>query len=393
MLEYVACPLCASQQQEILYQNKRIAGNLGELPVVVVQCKSCGFLFNSPRPDKSALESYYSDDKQASGQIFRDHSPDSHYPKLYARRAAFLAQILRLRFGGRLLDVGCGTGGFLRALSLELPGWELTGLDPSKNAIDACVHQNLQVQQGAVGDDILNARSFDAISLVSVLEHIPDPVAALNWCRQRLTADGLLFVEVPNSLQPELSLTGFFNLEHIVHFTPGSLGRMLGEQGLTSGVRDRDAAGVIRLAVCNDPSVWQVAPDPVPRDDRAQAVKSVLDYTKAEHRLIDNLRRRVTEVLKDWRRRGLQVAVYGAGTHTAQLATLVSLNDHVCCFLDGDPQKQGQQYLGLPVLTPQKLADGGIDAVLISSNRFIDEISRTVREFGAGKVELRTCYE
>ena len=85
--------------------------------------------------------------------------------------------------------------------------------------------------------------------------------------------------------------------------------------------------------------------------------------------------------------------MYGAGIHTAQLATLVNLSGKAFCLLDGDPKKQGQVYLGLPVLAPQKLADGDIDAVLISSNRFIDEIARTAREFGGPKVELRTCYE
>ena len=392
-LDYVSCPLCGSSRQEILYRKRRIGGSLGEQSVNVAQCRSCGFLFNSPPPDTVALSTYYAQDSMNSGQVFRDESATGHYPQLQAQRATYLARLLRQPRVGRLLDVGCGKGGFLRAVADELPDWELAGLDPSTNAVNSCQSQGLQVQLGALGDDILNAQPFDVITLISVLEHLPDPVTALGWCRRRLTADGILFIEVPDSLQPELSLTGFFNLEHIVHFTPGSLGRILREQGFTYGLRDRDADGVIRLCASNDFVVWQATPDPAPSDDRAQARQSVLNYAKAEHRLIDDLRRRVTEALEDWRQRGLRVAVYGAGIHTAQLATLVNLSSNACCILDGDPNKQGQVYLGLPVLTPQKLDDGDIDAVLISSNRFIDEIKRTVLEWGGDKVELRTCYE
>lgn len=392
-LEHVSCPQCGSERQETLYRDQRIGGSLGELSVTVVQCRSCGFLYNSPRPDAATLATYYAEDSMMSGQVFRDESATGHYPQLQAQRAAFLARLLRRRRGGRILDVGCGNGGFLRALADELPDWELAGLDPSTNAVNSCRNRGLRVQRGALGDDILNAQPFDVISLISVLEHLPDPATALGSCLRRLAADGLLFIEVPDSLQPELSLTGFFNLEHIIHFTPGSLGRMLQEQGFTSGLRDKDADGVIRLAASNNLAVWQAMSDQAPSDDRAQARQSVLDYAEAEHRLIDDLRRRVTETLEDWRQRGLRVAVYGAGIHTAQLATLVNLSGNACCLLDGDPKKQGQEYLGLPVLTPQKLAYGDIDAVLISSNRFIDEIARTVREFGGPKVELRTCYE
>jgi 2-polyprenyl-3-methyl-5-hydroxy-6-metoxy-1,4-benzoquinol methylase len=393
MLESVPCPSCLSQQNEVLYQNKRIAGSLSELPVVVVQCESCGFLFNSPRPDATTLASYYSQDTMASGQVFRDESVDSHYPKLHAERAIFLAKLLQPCRGRSLLDVGCGTGGFLRALTTELRDWELTGLDPSSHAVDSCIKQGLVVHQAAIGDDIFSAQSFDVISLISVLEHLPDPAIALGWCRQRLTEEGLLFVEVPNSLEPELSLTGFFNLEHIVHFTPASLSRMLQQQGFNFVLRDRDASGVIRLAASKDFAVWQVTPDLFPSDDRKQARQSVLNYANAEQNLIDGLCQRVEEALKDWRQRELRIAVYGAGIHTEQLAKLVNLSGSACCVLDSDPKKQGQKYLGLPILAPKKLAEGNIEAVLISSNRFIDEMVRAVLKYGGANVEIRTCYD
>jgi SAM-dependent methyltransferase len=392
-LEYVSCPLCREAQHEPLYENRRIGGGLGKLPIVVVQCFNCGFLFNSPRPSNAALATYYKTDTMSSGQVFREEAPFGHYPKLHAQRASYFARLLAHRPIGRLLDVGCGNGGFIRAIAAELPGWDLTGLEPSSNAVDNCRAQGLKVQRGALGDNTLGAELFDAISLVSVLEHLADPFASLTWCRNRLKKGGLIFLEVPNSLQPELSLTGFFSLEHLAHFTPGSITRLLQHQGFYQVVLDKKAAGVIRLAAGEDFTVWKIKADPQAEEDHVLARQAVLEYAYQERRLIDSLRLRVTETLASWRKRRLKIAVYGAGIHSEHLANLVNLRDVVSCFLDGDPNKYGGLFLGLPVLAPSQLASQKIDAVLISSNRFIDEMTHTVRKLGGPEVEIRTCYE
>lgn len=393
VLEDVPCPMCHEGHRRTLYNDRRIGGSLGELPVTVVQCGECGFLFNSPRPNKASLDSYYSDNDLSSGQIYTDETASGHYPKLHAQRAAFLAQLLCGRRGGRLLDLGCGNGGFLQAVAVQLPGWELNGLELSESAVSTCRSRGLRVTRGAIGTNVLTEQSFDAISMISVLEHLPQPAEALAWCRQRLVRDGLLFLEVPDSLQPELSLTGFFNLEHIVHFTPGSLSRMLRGQNFSSSLRDPTAAGVIRLVSGNELALWGATADPIPADDREAVCRAILDYAVAERELISGLRQRVGGLLADWRRAGLRVAIYGAGIHSAQLAGLVELQNAASFFIDGDSRKQGTRFLGLPVFAPERLTHGDIDAVLISSNRFVDEMVRTVQRFGGPGIELRTCYE
>ncbi len=395
LVEEVLCPACSGAHRKTLYRNVRASGeSIREVAVNVVQCGDCGFLFNSPRPDAGALERYYANDIMMSGQVYRDESSSSHYPRLHARRAAFLAKLLGQRSGGLLLDVGCGSGGFLQALSeVNLPGWQLSGLDPSRRAVEVCTARGLEAQRGRIGEDrLFEPASFDAVTAVSVLEHVPDPRPSLAWCRRLLKPDGLLFVEVPDTLQPEVSLTGFFNLEHIVHFTCGTLVQMLQHEGFTEFLRDREAGGVLRMVASSRLSSWGAESDPIPTDDRKAAARTIRTYADEEKQLILGLRERVAATLTHWQALGRRIAVYGAGIHSAQLASLVDITAYACCFIDGDPTKQNQKFMGLPVIAPDDLIPRGIDAVLISSNRFVDEMVRTVRTVGGPGVAIDTCY-
>ncbi|MBF0247646.1 MAG: methyltransferase domain-containing protein, partial [Alphaproteobacteria bacterium] len=208
LYETPPCPFCGAERRTSLYRSvKRVGEPLGEVRVSVSQCDDCGFVYNAPRVREDVLESYYATSSLASGQVFRDESAQGYYPQLNARRARHLAGVLRSHPRGRLLDVGCGVGGFLDAMKAELPGgWELYGLEPSRNAHRQSTDKGYAVANALLGSDGMPAGSFDAISMISVLEHTTDPMAALERIRELLAPHGVVFVEVPNVLWPELSL-------------------------------------------------------------------------------------------------------------------------------------------------------------------------------------------
>jgi SAM-dependent methyltransferase len=77
---------------------------------------------------------------------------------------------------------------------------------------------------------------FDVVTMWHVLEHLPDPAAALAEARRVLQADGLLVIEVPNlgSLTFRLCRERWWPLDvprHLLHFTPQTLGRLLDAGG------------------------------------------------------------------------------------------------------------------------------------------------------------------
>jgi SAM-dependent methyltransferase len=98
--------------------------------------------------------------------------------------------------GGRVLDVGCGTGYFLGAAQED---WEVWGLDPAPEAVAFCHSRGLlRVSQGT-SDDLKSADlpAVDAVTFFDVLEHLDDDKAALEAAGARLKPGGLVLATVP----------------------------------------------------------------------------------------------------------------------------------------------------------------------------------------------------
>lgn len=145
--------------------------------------------------------------------------------------------------GGRVLDIGCASGGLLAVLR---PGaGHLAGLELSPTAAAAAAQVGDQIVCGALADDGLpfEAGSFDLVVLADVLEHLADPGAGLArataWCRP----GGAVLVSVPNVAHWHARLTllrgrwpqhdsGTFDAGHLRWFTRGSLRELLADAGL-----------------------------------------------------------------------------------------------------------------------------------------------------------------
>lgn len=153
--------------------------------------------------------------------------------------------------GGRLLDVGCGSGNFLSSVR-EL-GWDVRGVEvDSRAAARARDGLGLDVFCGTLADAALPEASFDVVTMRHVLEHLPDPSGTLAEVYRVLRPAGQLMIEVPNiaGFAARLFRTWWFNLDlprHCYAFTPDTLARIVQARGFlhirvthladTSGIR------------------------------------------------------------------------------------------------------------------------------------------------------------
>lgn len=202
--EPVNCVLCGQGDAAPLVEGP---DRLHSLPGTfrLVRCRRCGLIYQNPRPSPAALAAYYPDD-------YPPHVVGQK-PTLWNRLDLSLAYAKRVRAmrrfatGGRLLDVGCGTGGFLRAVAAA--GWEVYGLEPSvraaKVAAEAC---GAPIITARLEDADLPPEFFDVVTLWDVLEHLHDPKAGLAKVSRTLRTGGLLVVSTPDFDSPDRRLFG-----------------------------------------------------------------------------------------------------------------------------------------------------------------------------------------
>lgn len=220
----------------------------------VKRCRGCGLVFVDPMPtpeQKAEIErlGYEGEILPEVSDFFRNCHRDFHDDPVIESFRGGLRWIGAARPPGHLLDVGPGTGIFLHIARTEF-GWEPTGIDLCvASAVKAKEEFDLDLD---VGDFVAHpwpAESFDAVTMLDVLEHSIAPSAALARAFELLKPGGVLYIAVPNQrclltvildrwIQAGLPLHGYF-LErlyvapHEYYFSPGTLRRYLQKTGFT----------------------------------------------------------------------------------------------------------------------------------------------------------------
>lgn len=183
-----------------------------------------------PPTTASELDAYWREAEDPDGNLRRPH--EEREQRLLAVRAelAFIAALP----AGRVLDVGCGVGTLLSALS---DSWEKHGVEPSAFAAREA-SRYARVHRGALESARYPSAHFDLLVLHHVIEHMADPVAAIRECFRILKADGKLLVGTPDFDSACARRFGqnfrlLHDPTHISLFTRDSLRRLLEDEGFT----------------------------------------------------------------------------------------------------------------------------------------------------------------
>lgn len=138
-------------------------------------------------------------------------------------RLAYVAGRVSLR-GARVLDVGCGGG--LLSEALAAAGAHVTAIDLAPGVLDvARLHlfeSNLAVDYRQISAEALAAEqpgSFDAITCMEMLEHVPDPGSVIEACARLLKPGGLWFASTLNRT-PRAFALGIVGAEYLLRLLP-----------------------------------------------------------------------------------------------------------------------------------------------------------------------------
>lgn len=126
--------------------------------------------------------------------------------------------------GKRVLDVGCG-GGILSE-SMAIRGAEVTGIDLGEKALKvAQLHQlesGVNVSYRLVSVEALAAEqpeSFDIVTCMEMLEHVPDPAAVIAACAKLVKPGGDVFFSTINR-NPKAYLFAVIGAEYVLNLLP-----------------------------------------------------------------------------------------------------------------------------------------------------------------------------
>lgn len=97
----------------------------------------------------------------------------------------------------QLLDVGCSSGAFL--MTARKMGFDVQGVEASARASETARLAGLKVFTGVLESARFPDASFDAATLIELIEHLRDPRVLLTECRRILKPGGVLLISTPNA--------------------------------------------------------------------------------------------------------------------------------------------------------------------------------------------------
>jgi 2-polyprenyl-6-hydroxyphenyl methylase / 3-demethylubiquinone-9 3-methyltransferase len=126
--------------------------------------------------------------------------------------------------GKRVLDIGCG-GGILSE-SMACKGADVTGIDLSEKALKVAdlhsLESGVQVRYEYISAEDMAARepgSFDVVTCMEMLEHVPDPEAIVHACAALVKPGGHLFFSTINR-NPKAYLLAVIGAEYVLNLLP-----------------------------------------------------------------------------------------------------------------------------------------------------------------------------
>jgi 2-polyprenyl-3-methyl-5-hydroxy-6-metoxy-1,4-benzoquinol methylase len=188
------CPICGSTTTR---QRWELAG------YSIIRCHACGHQFVGNPPAVDALDAAYGEDYYRSAE-FADIGQVGYADYLAnvdKRIAGFRFRLEALEkycAPGRILDVGCAVGLFL--VAARDAGWNAVGYERSIWASQyGREHYGVDIVTGNSTIDIFPSASFDVITMWDVLEHIEDPVLAIENVAKWLVPGGILALSTVNA--------------------------------------------------------------------------------------------------------------------------------------------------------------------------------------------------
>ncbi len=231
-LKEIPCPVCGGKDCRVLREST-LGNSLPQLgyhftpdhvkAYRMVKCGQCGHIYCSPLPI-NLFEKYV-------------EIEDAEYLKGEAQRIATAEKVLKTlrhhKSEGRLLDVGCSTGDFLRAAKQY---YEVEGIELSAWAAAIARARGLAIHEMPLSEFPADGR-FDVVTLWGVIEHLENPGREITQIHRLLRDNGILCIWTGNINSLTARIFGekwwYFMGQHIQYFSDATLDLLLKRCGFS----------------------------------------------------------------------------------------------------------------------------------------------------------------
>ncbi|QDU77900.1 Ubiquinone biosynthesis O-methyltransferase [Bremerella volcania] len=223
-----ACPISGQHAAVVICDRDRYG-----YPLRTVISQATGLVYTDPRADNDTIDDFYR-------STYRRFYKSASQPKWkHTARNAFIAnqrvEMIKtlVTKGAAVLDVGTGSGELLyvgRRHGLEMQGIEVD----QTYAQFGRKSYGVKIINESLRSAVLPKEHFDVVTIFHVLEHLPDPQAALAKIWTTLKPGGCVLVEVPNVESLDTRFHQKWHPGHLYHFNCGTLSALAATCGFVT---------------------------------------------------------------------------------------------------------------------------------------------------------------
>jgi SAM-dependent methyltransferase len=378
------CPVCNSKaitsflirenchiNDNVVFDDKETAVAINRATLNLAFCEECGFIFNKD----------FELDKVDYGTLYDiERSGSSTYDKHIENLVDYLV-VERNVINCSIVDVGCGSGNFLRELiNKNKEGCNNIGhgFDTSYGGPIIELDGKLKFYNCYYGLNFTDI-PVDVVISRHVIEHIPKPIDFLREIRETLNnfPQARLFFETPCfewTLENKIFWDFFY--EHCSYFSANSLTTAFQVAGF-------QVDNVTHLY--GDQVLWLEASIPS-KESLSLVTKNpgcipslAHDLAQHEKELQEKWKLKLQELVS----KGEKIAIWGAAGKGTTFANLIDPESQwISCAVDLNPKKQGKYMVGtgLPIIGYEKLKDFGITYAIVANPYYIEENANLLKK-------------
>lgn len=358
------CPCCNSKNITTAHEKRNyIVGCFKTLVAYNYKvCNTCNHYYVQNPLNKSSLEYYYKNSTQ-----LRRSDISKIEDTVFIKQIEFISKKFNIK-NSRILEIGCDTGQFLNKIrSYGGITFHSELSSRAKDFLNKSSHKEFKESDEPL--DLVIARH--------VLEHTENPSEFLNNISHIISENGMIFIEVPDFTDPDKQTDNVI-FEHTHNFSTISLLKLLDLSGLKPINIDYDQTDgygttpnkVIRV-LCNK---------------KLYGFKSHSECISKHYENTLKILYKNIETLSYEHR----ISFYAASWITQDILLNTNIRDKVIGIYDGDPNKQGSDFMGFTVSTPEESLIVQQDLIIVTSS-YYEEIKTDLINLGySGRVITHT---